>query len=66
MTFRQVKWKTHQVFPILVIKARLLCCVANSLKKCRLASIGPSDDEDTETTVFVSKLGVGRGAGHCE
>jgi hypothetical protein len=65
MTFRQVEWNTHQVFPIFVIDARLLCCVANSLKKCRLASIGPPDHEDTEMMVFLSKLGIGRGAGHC-
>jgi hypothetical protein len=65
ITFRQVEWKTHQVFPIFVIDAWLLCCVANSLKKCRLSSIGPSDDEDTEMTVFLSKLEIDLGAGHC-
>ena len=66
ITFRQVEWKTHQVFPIFVIDARLLCCVANSLKKCSLAGIGPSDDEYTKMTVFLSKFEIGFGASHCE
>ena len=66
MIFRQIEWKTYQVFPIFVIDTRLLCCVANSLKKCRLASIGPPDHEDPEMTVFLSKFGIGLGAGHCE
>ena len=64
MGFRQIEWKTHQVFPIFVVDARLLCCVANSLKKCRLASIGPPDDEDTEMAVFLSKFEIILGAGH--
>ena len=65
-TFRQEEWKTHQIFPIFVIDARLLCCIANSLEKCRFASIGPPDDEYTEMTVFLSKFEIGLGAGHCE
>ena len=61
----QIEWTTHQAFPIFIVDARFLCCIANSFKKCRLASIGPSDDEDTEMTVFLSKFLIGLSAGHC-
>jgi hypothetical protein len=39
---------------------------ASTSQESSLASIGPSDDEYTEMTVFLSKLWIGLGAGHCE
>ena len=51
--------KTHQVLIILVVDARFLGCIADSLQKRRFASISPSDYKDTKTGIFRSKV-IGR------
>ena len=47
---------THQVFIILVVDARILGCVADSLQQRCLTSIGPTDYKDTKASIFCSEL----------
>ena len=64
--FRRAERKTHQVVLIFVIDARLIRRVANALQESRLASIGTPNYEDAENTIFLSKIGRGRGRRHGE
>ena len=47
---------THQVLIILVVDTRVLDCVTDSLQERRFASISPTDYENTETSIFCSKV----------
>ena len=47
---------TDQVLVILVVDARVLCCVADSLQEGRLASISPTDYKDTKTGISRSEV----------
>ena len=47
---------THQVLIIVVIDARILGCVADSLQERRFASISPTDYKDTKASIFRLKV----------
>ena len=49
---------THQVLIIVVIDARILVCVADSLQERRFAGISPTDYKDAKVSIFRSE-GVG-------
>ena len=55
---------THQVLISIVVDARILGCVANSLQERRFASISTSDYKDTEASIFLSEL-IGITVAHC-
>ena len=50
---------THQVLAIVIVDARVLGCVADSLQERRFPSIGPTDYKDTKASIFHSEI-VGR------
>jgi len=56
-------WGTHQIHSF-VIDARVLGCIANSLQQCCLASIGPTDDENTKVAVFLTNVEGVEEVGH--
>ena len=47
---------TYQVLIILVVDTRVLSCVADSLQKCRFASISPTDYQDTKVSICRSEV----------
>ena len=55
---------THQVLIIIVVDARILGCVADSLQERRFAGISPTDYKDAKASIFRSKV-VGITVVHC-
>ena len=50
------KQETHQTVIFFIVNARFFGCVANPLQECGLASVGPTDHENAEMTVFISSF----------
>jgi hypothetical protein len=55
----------HQVLMLLVVDARVLGCVADSLQEGCFACISPTDYEDTKASIFCSEIIGGILVAHC-
>ena len=58
------KQETHQTVIFFIVDARFVGCVTNPLQERGLASIGSTDHENTEMTVFLSRFEGGLDVSH--